>query len=178
MTGHDGDGLDTEFDAADFARAVRFGSHAVAAASVVAFVEGGKATFTLVNARTGGRYTYRVARPDPKPGEREGSARGSGSAMRFFVSVLDGPDNTRDYAYIGCVYADGAFRHGRKSRLAPGAVAVLGFEWFWRRRDRLAEYPHVEVHHMGTCGRCGRALTVPESITTGLGPVCATREGR
>jgi hypothetical protein len=166
---------DDGFDAADFARAVRSGSHAVAAASVVAFVEGGRATFTLVNARTGGRYTYRVERPDG----------GRLSGPRFFVSVLDGPDNTRDYTYIGCVWPeirDGdnalVFRHGRKSRLAADAVSVLGFEWFWPRRARLAGFPHVKVYHMGSCGRCGRALTVPESIITGLGPVCAEKAGR
>jgi hypothetical protein len=34
----------------------------------------------------------------------------------------------------------------------------------------------VEVWHEGHCMRCGRALTVPESISTGLGPVCAGRE--
>lgn len=31
----------------------------------------------------------------------------------------------------------------------------------------------VEVWHEGSCGRCGRKLTVPSSIETGLGPECA-----
>ena len=172
MYDHDGDGDDTEFDrrdsafeARDLARALRFGSHAVEAGSVPAFVEGGHATFTLANARSGGRYTYKVAAPS-RP--REGS-------VRFFVSVLDGPDNTSDYAYLGCVYANGTFRHGGKSRLAADAPSVLGFGWFWRNRDRLAEHPHVSVHHMGYCSICGRALTTPESISTGVGPVCAKK---
>jgi hypothetical protein len=30
----------------------------------------------------------------------------------------------------------------------------------------------VEVWHEGTCGKCGRALTVPSSIENGLGPEC------
>ena len=31
----------------------------------------------------------------------------------------------------------------------------------------------VEVWHEGICGRCGRKLTVPESVERGLGPECA-----
>ena len=31
----------------------------------------------------------------------------------------------------------------------------------------------LTVFHDGKCGRCGRKLTVPESIQSGLGPVCA-----
>jgi len=28
------------------------------------------------------------------------------------------------------------------------------------------------VFHEGACGRCGRTLTVPESIASGFGPEC------
>jgi hypothetical protein len=30
------------------------------------------------------------------------------------------------------------------------------------------------VWHEGRCGRCGRKLTVPESIESGFGPECAS----
>jgi hypothetical protein len=30
----------------------------------------------------------------------------------------------------------------------------------------------LEVWHEGRCGRCGRALTVPESVERGIGPEC------
>lgn len=175
MYDHDGDGLDTEFDqhdeAREVAKALRFGSHALATESVAAFVEGGHAVFTLVSKRSGDRFTYKVA-PPPPSGDRP-------STVRFFVSVLNGPNNEGDYAYLGCVYLDGAYRHGKRSRIPADAPSAKGFEWFWPRRAALPA-DRCEVHHMGTCGRCGRALTVPESITTGLGPVCAAKaaEGR
>jgi hypothetical protein len=35
----------------------------------------------------------------------------------------------------------------------------------------------VEVHHNGHCARCGRMLTVPESLYTGFGPDCAQQIG-
>jgi hypothetical protein len=28
-------------------------------------------------------------------------------------------------------------------------------------------------HHEGKCGRCGRLLTVPSSIESGIGPECS-----
>lgn len=141
------------------------GAHPLAPGAVRAFVEGGNATFTVRNARTGGRYTYRVARNEDQNG-----------AARAFVAVLNGPDNGRDYAHIGFIgRRDGAFVRSRQSPLPSTALSVRGFDWVWSHVDRLADYPHVEVHHVGKCGRCGRPLTVPSSITTGLGPVCAQR---
>lgn len=124
------------------------------------FALAGRATFTLLNPLTGNRRTYRVAR--------------SKDGRVHFVSVLVGPDNTSNYGYIGFIRG-GAFRHGGAKAVAGSdSVAVRAFDWFWRHRRALAETP-VEVWHEGRCGRCGRALTVPESIQTGLGPECAGR---
>jgi hypothetical protein len=36
-------------------------------------------------------------------------------------------------------------------------------------------HPELAVYHEGRCGACGRRLTTPESISSGLGPVCAGR---
>jgi rRNA maturation endonuclease Nob1 len=33
----------------------------------------------------------------------------------------------------------------------------------------------MDVYHLGRCGKCGKALTEPESISTGLGPICGGR---
>jgi hypothetical protein len=30
----------------------------------------------------------------------------------------------------------------------------------------------IEVWHEGKCGKCGRTLTVPSSIESGIGPEC------
>jgi hypothetical protein len=34
-----------------------------------------------------------------------------------------------------------------------------------------------EFRHEGRCGRCGRTLTVPESIDSGFGPECINLAG-
>jgi hypothetical protein len=135
-------------------------------AAVAAFVTAGAAIFTLRNPETGRRFTFRVRKTE-KPG------------ALLFVSVLTGADNTGDYEYLGCIFEDG-FRVTKKSRIRPEAPSARAFEWFWRRLSVARENPaaraslgQVEVWHCGRCGKCGRVLTVPESIESGLGPVCA-----
>src|SRR5882672_9405186 len=34
---------------------------------------------------------------------------------------------------------------------------------------------HIEIWHSGSCGRCGRTLTVPESVLSGFGPECINK---
>lgn len=127
--------------------------------AIKSFVLAGAATFTLRNPQTGNRFTFRV-RKSEKPG------------APLFVSVLTGSDNVSDYEYLGCVFEDG-FRVTRKSRISPTAPSARAFAWAWPRIVAEASLGVAEVWHCGRCGKCGRALTVPESIESGLGPVCA-----
>jgi len=134
------------------------------------FILAGNARFTVLNTGTGNRITYRVKRMPERPGRDAG----------WFVSVLTGSNNDGDYSYLGCIWEDpqgGAPRyyHGRNSRIGRDAMSAKAFEWIARRLFGTGYLPSgIEVWHEGRCGRCGRALTVPESIATGLGPVCAS----
>jgi len=126
-----------------------------------AFVLAGRAIFTLVSAKTGARFTYRVSAPK------------DGGDIHF-VSVLTGPNNTQDYEYLGIV-RDGRFGLTRASRISADAPSAKAFAWAWPRIARGELPEQLQVWHEGRCGRCGRALTVPESIAAGLGPECAGR---
>jgi hypothetical protein len=123
------------------------------------FILAGNARLTIVSKRTGTRFTYRVRRPsEDKP---------------WFVQVLTGSDNDSDYTFFGTIFADGTFRNSVKSRIGPTALSVLAFVWTWDAIQREGALPEtLEVHHEGRCGRCSRALTVPESIESGFGPEC------
>jgi len=123
-----------------------------------AFALAGDARLTLVSMKTGTRFTYRVT-------------KGKTDDAPHFVAILNGRENTRDYQFIGTIFADGTYRHGRKSRVTPDAPSAKGFAWVWAHLAR-GEIG-VEIWHEGRCGRCGRPLTVPESIASGIGPVCA-----
>ena len=130
------------------------------------FVTAGRATFTLQSKRTGERFTYRVCAPQ-KDGRLDTEAN-----VRF-VKVLTGSDNESDYQYAGFFRVDDfVFRHGgAKARIGVTAPSVKAIEWFLRNLGSTL----VEVWHEGSCGRCGRTLTVPESIEIGLGPICMGR---
>lgn len=142
------------------------------------FIAAGNAIVTLRSRKSGEHFTYRVRAPRDR--RVEGGAHVStvklvGPAPVHFVSVLAGPDNNADYQYIGYI-RDGKFVHGgEKSRAAKNAPSVVAFGWSWTNiaHDRLPEA--LDVLHEGRCGRCGRRLTVPASIESGLGPECAGR---
>jgi len=128
----------------------------------VQFIQAGNAVFTLVSKKTGARFTYKVTESD--------------DGKLFFVGVLTGPDNTSDYSYLGIIRA-GVFMQTAKSRIWPGAPSYDAFAWFWKQLDKPALPDTLEVWHEGRCGRCGRPLTVPESIERGIGPECASKVG-
>lgn len=130
------------------------------------FVLGGNATFTIESVGTGTRFTYKVS-----ASKDEGTRTGRGV---FLVSLLTGPDNTSDYAYLGIIPKDDpmSFRLTAKSRAGADAASVKAFTWLWRQVSTGRLPASVKVWHEGSCGRCGRTLTVPESIASGFGPEC------
>ena len=89
-----------------------------------------------------------------------------------FVQVLTGPDNTQDWKYLGYLRRGVYFHGGLKAKISATAASAMAFKWFWENTARGAAMPSLEVFHEGRCGRCGRALTVPESIQSGFGPEC------
>lgn len=131
------------------------------AANAKAFVLAGNAHFTIVSPKTGTRYTYRVKVL------KEGDAAPTGP---WFASLLTGPDNESCYEYFGTIFANGAYRTSRKSRITDDAPSVRAFAWVWH--ELTTGSLRVEFWHEGRCGRCGRTLTVPESIASGFGPIC------
>jgi hypothetical protein len=47
------------------------------------------------------------------------------------------------------------------------------FDHFPNAQDNFVT--SAEFHHCGFCCRCGRTLTDPASIESGIGPICAGR---
>ena len=132
--------------------------------STANFIFAGNATFTLSNTESGNRFTFRMrALKDRKTGEINPNL--------IFVSVLNGPSNTSDYMFLGTVFNKAGFKLSPKSHAGAEAQSVKVFNWFMNNINRLPEM--VEVRHSGKCGKCGRKLTTPESIDSGIGPVCS-----
>ncbi len=118
------------------------------------FMFAGKSVFTFVNTKTGNRFTYKIKQAK--------------DSNLFFVSVLTNPEV---YTYIGtCI--EGNYKHGKKSVISTESQSVKVFEFMLNklRTDNLPDF--LEVWHEGFCGKCGKRLTVPSSILTGIGPDC------
>lgn len=128
------------------------------------FVFSGNSTFTIESPKTGTRFTYQV-RKAPKCKK---------NSPVYFVRVLTGADNERDYSYIGIV-TSGQFMRTAKSRLSPDAPSLKAFKWFVAHAINKTIPKELAVYHEGRCGRCGRKLTVPESIKSGFGPDCINK---
>lgn len=129
-------------------------------ADTIRFLLAGNAYVTFESKLTSTRFTYRVVGGDKSEGPSH------------FVHVLIGPD---DYAYLGMIWNSRTYVHGDKSRIPPSATSNVAFTWCWARLSAGKMPTDLEIWHEGRCGKCGRRLTTPESITTGLGPVCARR---
>lgn len=134
---------------------------------VVRFALAGNARVTLVSRKSGKRYTYRIKRA---PAKKEGGPDA------WWVSVLVGPENTKDYLYMGTIWEPGfGLTRTSGSKVTEGDPRWIAFSdsWDWLVEGEMP--PGVEVWHDGRCGRCGRELTVPESVASGLGPECAKK---
>jgi hypothetical protein len=131
--------------------------HKMSQSDARSFVLAGNATFTIRSQKTGTRYTYRVRQ----------NKRGT----LYFVSVLTNPGR---YTYAGVIDKGrpDTLRMTRGSKIKPTAPSVKAFRWFLAKVMAGDLPDECEVWHEGTCGRCGRELTVPESIQRGIGPVC------
>lgn len=118
------------------------------------FIFAGNSTFTLLNSESGNRFTFKVKKAK--------------DSNLFFLSVLTGPDQ---YSYLGTV-SNGIYKHGNKSNFSAGVQSEKVFSYVLNRLKSGSLPEFVEVWHEGKCGKCGRALTVPSSIETGIGPEC------
>lgn len=139
----------------------------------MAYMFAGRATVTFQSAKTGARFTYKI-----KPSDVD--AFKAGKEVRFFVKFLSGPDNTRDYTYIGQVFHN-EFTLTAKSRangFSETTPAYIAFKAAYDSLKTATVMPKMlEVFHSGKCGRCNRKLTVPASVQSGFGPECINLVG-
>ena len=143
------------------------------------FMTAGKAIFTVEvpeNIRTAHgkpHYTYRIKASKPNAQYPNPT---------YFVGVLTGPNNTQDYAYIGILdTVTGTVRTTAKSKFGNDSFTVKlvnrVLNRVWNNDVEPIFNAGFNLHHEGKCGRCGRKLTVPQSIESGIGPECASKLG-
>jgi hypothetical protein len=130
------------------------------------FLIGGQATITLESKKTNRWFTYKIK-----------SHKDNESI--FFVSVLTGTDNESNYTYIGTIFNNLAllpkFKLTKNSKISETSSSFVAFNYFFINLINNRLHPDLAVYHNGVCCCCGRTITTPESLKTGIGPFCASR---
>lgn len=145
-------------------------------AVTVRFMLAGDAYVTFQSRKTGNRFTYRVE-AKRRPEETVGAIGTCAGGPSHFVSVLVGPDNGRNYKYLGTIFEGRVYAHGKKSTIDKSAASAIAFAWVWRTLTGGRMHEQLAVYHEGRCGACGRRLTTPLSISRGMGASCWERSG-
>lgn len=135
------------------------------AEAAVRYITAGRAKITLRSTKTQDRYTYRIR-----------AAKKEQYKGLLFVDVLTGGDDK--FAPLGVINSKLEYFHARRSKIAKSATSAVAMEWSWNALARTKRLPRtLEVWHEGRCGKCGKELTVPESIASGFGPKCLALVG-
>jgi hypothetical protein len=125
------------------------------------FIHGGNATFTLKSNRTGAHFTFKAQQKKD-------------DTNVTFLSLLNGPDNESDFAYVGLLRNNRVIQTA-KSRVTADAPSIKALAWALEQIGKGSIPDSLSILHEGRCGRCQRKLTVPASIESGFGPECVGR---
>jgi hypothetical protein len=130
--------------------------------------------WTVTNEKTGEWRTFRVTKERSKRVKFAPGAR--------LIELLTGPDNRNSFTSFGFVNGDeikvwqskrGNGKPSAYDWYAPMVAGLLGGK---AALDRDWAAKGYVIKGEARCCRCGRALTTPESIEAGIGPVCSGRK--
>lgn len=144
----------------------------------------GRAVLTIRSKRTQARFTFRFRRPDAEPGRRR-PIWVSRLGHPPHLPTTDGPqaEYVKLWSFLGTIWPEeGRVWHFNPSAKSPVPVddqSMVAAAWIARMLPFAVDHLMEEATwwHEGRCGRCGRRLTVPESIESGFGPECVKHVG-
>ena len=138
------------------------------AAEAIDFIFAGKSLVTLSSGKTGKHFTFKINQKENE----------DGTVSPFFVKNLAGSDNSwnGDWNFTGFIpdRERGKLISGRKG--TGGSPSFKGLAWTLANLASGVIPDDLTIQHNDACGRCGRDLTDPISVATGLGPVCRSKE--
>lgn len=136
--------------------------HSISHLRALEFIKAGRSVMTIQSKETGKHFTFKFITPEQE----------NGKTPPTWVRLLTSGDD--HYTYLGTIFGN-KYYHGRKSSVGEDSQGVLSFNWWFKSlvlndQSRLNK---INLFHEGTCMRCGRNLTTPESVKSGIGPVCS-----
>lgn len=139
----------------------------------LAYILGGKAVFTIQSHNTGRAFTYRIQ--SAKKDKTQQWSTNNQDRSTFFVSLLIGPDNSEDFQYFAFLRRTNTHNMELRTK-EPYSTAFKNFHWIWNAIVAESHEDSYDFLPSRACARCGRTLTVAESIRAGFGPECAGKE--
>lgn len=129
----------------------------------------GKSEFVLHSTKTNQDFCYRLNKKEKIDKENE---------YIYFLNIKQG----RDWKYAGVIWFKNEenkfyFSKGAKGEIDSNNLDVKSLVFVLNKLQQGLEPQYCLVYHTGKCGRCGKKLTTPESILTGLGPECCKKVG-
>jgi hypothetical protein len=139
----------------------------IEADKIADFVMAGKSEFTIQSLKSNKHFTFKVNKCKDATKEM------------FFVSVNI---EYLNYMFLGNIWTDekrSFYKFTPSKKLKTGSetpASVIAFK-FLVDRCLIDKKSHLDLvfYHHGNCCRCGRILTNPASIKSGIGPECAKR---
>lgn len=129
------------------------------------FLLAGKCEFTMVSGKTGISFSYKLSKKESKLETTD---------YIYFLNIME----NKQSKYAGIIFFDAkdnkfVFRKGKKGQLDNSDVKIKSILYVLNNLFNENYGLNVKIYHIGRCGRCGKKLTTPESILTGLGPECS-----
>ena len=152
-------------------------TQAITPSEILSYVFSGRSIFTVKSLKTNKYVTFKFQQKvDKKKGTRKVLKRYD----FFYVSVREGNsiytgsfgDSRHNFKYVGCCTEKDKNVFITKNSLFNRDDPVFSIINFVLNTPTNK---YLRVYHNSSCGRCGLMLTVPESVKTGIGPVCAGR---
>jgi len=126
-------------------------------------------TYTIENLETGEHRTFSVKT------QKDDSSFAPGKRI---VALLSGPNNEHDYKPFAFVDDDGirVFKSKRAAKWTKWQwFAFMLWDLATNEGKELASKGRYELLIEKKCRICNRKLTTPESIKSGIGPICAAK---
>lgn len=148
--------------------------------SIQSYVTGGNAIFTLVSPKTGRRYTYKMIRANTDSPQYEirllcGESTERMQCWHFIGRFYDELPLTANYPRIWFKSYGWCYDPGHWITVSDGLLySDQAIAWLLLRTSEYLK-KGCQFWMSDRCARCGRLLTVPDSIKTGFGPKCGGR---
>lgn len=135
----------------------------------ISFILAGKAEFVLHSTKTNEDFKFVLTRKESINNKEE---------YIYFVNVM----LSREKIYAGHIKFDNDkqefyFMQGIKGKMPASDRTIRSLLLVINKLFKYEIVNNLEIFHMGKCGACGKKLTTPESILTGLGPTCCKNLG-